>query len=411
MRTRSPGARTPHRGSALLELAIAIPILLLVILWSRHLVDITLLRLAADEAARYAAWELAAGQATPSIQRDVQRRFVDLSSPRSHDHRAPAGTATLPAVEVSEVRLGRRLLAPTDGRTGSGPDSSVISQLAGQPVDHAMRFLGFDTRGSVSARVTLKVAKPLVPAVLLLGADGREDDKTTKEPSADGKAAASKALTVTATAPRMLVDSWRAWPGPDAVASQDISTSPYRTYGKGSAPEQEVAARLKGAAFAGLQSGPFAVVDRTISSLLGMLSLPSPLQTGTWAEGGPVVMLPGAPARQRFSPAAGQPLQRGGGFTTPSDRLTPILAETPLHRPDRLRASGVAAALHTAEWTADGGTARREPPSADPNPATSAYRCRDAWFMGATRPGLRRFGRTFNQWAAEAHPHCAQETR
>ena len=118
-------------------------------------------------------------------------------------------------------------------------------------------------------------------------------------------------------------------------------------------------------------------------------------------------MLPGAIARHDWSPAARQPVQRIGDITRTDFRRFNPLPGALTNAPDRGRATGPAETILTDYWADDGG-ARLESAAEDAalNPYAPGFRCRDAWFMGATHPGERRWGKSFAAWAAETHPEC-----
>src|SRR3954470_8897711 len=74
--------RHPEDGSALVEAAIIFPVLVLILYWSSALTDVLVLKLKAAEAVRYALWETTVFKPAAQIQDEVQRKFVDLRSPR-----------------------------------------------------------------------------------------------------------------------------------------------------------------------------------------------------------------------------------------------------------------------------------------------------------------------------------------
>ena len=77
---RSPSS---ERGSALVEAAILIPVLILIVYWSSAFSDALLLKLKASEAARYALFETTVWKSPSQIDSEVQARFADLRSPAS----------------------------------------------------------------------------------------------------------------------------------------------------------------------------------------------------------------------------------------------------------------------------------------------------------------------------------------
>src|ERR1700704_6442083 len=72
-----------EQGSALVEAAILIPVLVLILYWSGALTDVLVLKLKASEAARYALFETPGWKDPAQIRQEVQKRFADLRSPAS----------------------------------------------------------------------------------------------------------------------------------------------------------------------------------------------------------------------------------------------------------------------------------------------------------------------------------------
>jgi len=70
-----------ERGSALVEAAILIPVLVLILYWSGALTDVLVLKLKASEAARYALFETTVWKTPAQIDQEVRTRFADLRSP------------------------------------------------------------------------------------------------------------------------------------------------------------------------------------------------------------------------------------------------------------------------------------------------------------------------------------------
>ena len=70
-----------ERGSALVEAALIMPILVILLYWAIGMTDIMVLRTKASEAARFALWENTVFRAPAEISQDVTTRFRDLRSP------------------------------------------------------------------------------------------------------------------------------------------------------------------------------------------------------------------------------------------------------------------------------------------------------------------------------------------
>jgi len=72
-----------EQGSALVEAAILIPVLILILYWSSAFTDVLVLKIKATEAARYALFETTVWKTPAQIDKEVRTRFADLRSPAS----------------------------------------------------------------------------------------------------------------------------------------------------------------------------------------------------------------------------------------------------------------------------------------------------------------------------------------
>ena len=72
-----------EEGSALVEAAILIPVLILILYWSSAFTDVLVLKIKASEAARYALFETTVWKRPAQIDQEVRTRFADLRSPAS----------------------------------------------------------------------------------------------------------------------------------------------------------------------------------------------------------------------------------------------------------------------------------------------------------------------------------------
>jgi hypothetical protein len=391
-----------HResGSALTELAIVAPVFIVLVLWAQFFTDLGILRLKADEAARFALWEVAAQRPNAEIARDVQTRFSDLSSPTDRNSQAPAGV-----MSFRQVTIGNVAIADVDSRFnaresvnpvgGGGLLSRIVGFMTGllnKMVDAVLRLYNFNTNGAAQATITIQARNTLFPRGRILGIDLSAPAEATN-------------ISMTVRSPVMLIDTWKAWPSRYAVGSRDINATPQSTYGRGSTPEREVSRRLDGIAFFGLGRwvDPF---DRILAFLRG----PGIVMRSTWASGGPVVMLPGAPAKHGWSPASGQPVQRAGDYTGSSSRLTKNIDSPNRNQTDRLRLTSPGEAINTGYWRDKGGMGGVidgvPEARAAINPYRTALQCRDGFYMGAAVTELKRWNKTFGQWANQANPSC-----
>src|SRR4051794_16084369 len=180
-------------GSALVEAAILFPVLVLILYWSSALTDVLVLKLKAAEAVRYALWETTVFKPPAQIQDEVQRKFIDLRSPRD--------------VTVQGTGL---LLAPRLPNPGFRVDLDTTSKKVsiGGALDAEMEREGFNIRGKAVARVSVGPGSPDGSPILnggrLLAADlGR--------PSSLAK----MLLQVPLPSERpmeLIFDTWKAWP-------------------------------------------------------------------------------------------------------------------------------------------------------------------------------------------------------
>ena len=72
-----------EQGSALVEAAILIPVLILILYWSSAFTEVLVLKIKASEAARYALFETTVWKRPAQIEQEVRTRFADLRSPAS----------------------------------------------------------------------------------------------------------------------------------------------------------------------------------------------------------------------------------------------------------------------------------------------------------------------------------------
>lgn len=395
-------------GTALTEFVVVIPLFVLLLFWAEFFVDIGIVKLKVEEAARYALWETAAQRKVTDIRADLQRRFSDLSSPEAITSSTPIGTRSFPAINISNVNIVTNLEAKFDGRVtlnwGSG-NSGLIGQIVqgiasfiGRAVDSLVRGMGFETKREARATVEFQVNNTLFPGGKLFYA--------LLDPEQ------SRTLTVRAQSPVMLIDTWKAWPGPFALSSNNTNADPYQTYSQGGAslPEREVSARMNRMAFFGNNG-----VVRALNTLVSFTGFPKPFDTKTWKDNngpgtGPVVMLPGDAPKHAWVPTSlGNALVSVGGLTKSANTAIVPVPDSPEEGVDRFRSS-VPNRMHTGFWMAEGGQRNAGRAVQTPsftviqNPYQLMYQCRDAFYLGSTTPGHKRWdNRNANQ---QAFPSC-----
>ena len=172
-----PGLQRPRRGAALLELAVVVPVLVSLLLFSLFLLDIVRARIKVREASRYVAWEMTRyalsdhGQgrherafdgARQAVVAEATERFADLDSLEPSGRfgfmlRAEPATVTIQNQTVDGFELTRVF---PGGAGGLGPEAAAA---AGQPLGFFLDRFHFNTRGQVSVEVGTTLASTLLP--------------------------------------------------------------------------------------------------------------------------------------------------------------------------------------------------------------------------------------------------------
>ncbi len=400
-------------GSSLTEFAIIAPLLILLVFWSEFFTDLGIFKLKLDEAARYAVWEMTAQRPPAAVAAEIQAKFAKLYSPDDHVPSKPPGILSFPTVTVTTVTINDNLPAPFAGTVrnpwgggGGGFVAQVMSFLYGllnQAVDAVLRIYGFDTGGEAQATaVTFQAQDTLFPGTDIRWLAFHMNDN------------APPLVTMTTQSSPLLVNTWKAWPGKYSLYNQgNVETDPYSTYGQPSAPEQEVSARMGKMAFFGINRVPIVgTILRVLNRLFNMVGMPGITQTSTWADSsGPVSMFPGDRAKHTWAPGNGMPVQRGGDAYDRRDQNLFKNFDSPSPGIDRSR-STTPGAIHTDWWGGDGGPTLMTQNSSRwggrslTNPYVKAYKCRDAWYMGAASGQVPQWGKTFSQWARAMTPGC-----
>lgn len=250
-----------ERGSALIESAIVLPILLLLVMFGAAMTDVMVLKLKAAEAVRYAVWETTVFKPAAQIESEVADKFKDLKSPRDMD----AETTDLLLYPASNSLHFTAQVDTTSTKVGIGGDRAQVpggfwsgavqaaSRGISTSVDAVLQAQGFNTHGAATATVSVSAKTPDKP-MLLAGGDfvGLRGGSSLSLPDALAKLAFRAPLE--GERPMSIVfDTWKAWPKPSdftrTEAHTDVSVSPMRTY-----PEVEyaVSAQVKKIAFGGL---------------------------------------------------------------------------------------------------------------------------------------------------------------
>ena len=269
-------------GSATTEFAIVLPAVLMILFWSLFFTDVSFVRLKAQEAARYAAWEATVFRTQSQVERDIQEHFANL---RSSDR--DTGTPDLlMATQINEIRISQNDEVETDmlGTFEWDFIPEIVRDLMGGAsglLNGMLDWFRFNTNGTVESSVEIEVQNTLLPTAVL-ALNQRIADDSINNPFVFKD-------TVVLT-----YDTWKAWPNPKSKnGNTDKNVDPYQTY---PVAEKYVADQLKSVAFFGARNLGF--VD-TISDILGFLSKfggpPGPLDIGSFLNDdgkGVVAMLP-----------------------------------------------------------------------------------------------------------------------
>src|SRR5438270_1958023 len=129
-----------ERGSALVEAAIIIPVLVMLLYWAIGMTDIMVLRVKAAEAARYALWETTVFRTPTEINREVRTRFADLKSPASVNlpytglmmYPQSSNMVWSAAVDTSQkVSIGGKVQLPNDSGIGARFLNFILGFVSG----------------------------------------------------------------------------------------------------------------------------------------------------------------------------------------------------------------------------------------------------------------------------------------
>lgn len=386
-------SRRRERGTALTELAILVPLFVIIFMWAQFFTDLGLVKLKAEEAARYALWEMAVQQPVGGAAASVQDRFKDLASPNVPEFQLarPMGTQSFTAPVTVTVAIADQLGEPFGGsipqpNNGGGFWGQIASWLArftGRVVDTMLRRFGLETTSSAQVTdVSMTVQDRAFPGFRFL-------PLLVRDPGPP------RTVTVHASSPRMLVDSWKAWASkynPSRGDIRNIETSPYESYGSNfpgddGLPERVVSAWVANAAFFGL-GNQLSSATRAFT----YIGLRNPLSTDTHAgstnsrdASGPITMLPGRTDSRGWTVSSGRPIKRYGGDFS-SNYNSKETRSVGLSGEDHPRFT-VPGRIYSTEWTGSGGTMTPVQSWHSRNPYTMMFDCRDVFYMGSVRGG------------------------
>ena len=406
-------ARTDEQGSALVEAALVIPVLLLLVCGSAALTDAVALKLKLAEALRYALWESTVFKPEARIEAEVRTRFADLRSPSAvrsqatglvlYPHARNLSFRATVDTTSAESDLGGSAKFPKRG----GPWDRFIDTLGGaldEAVGPATRAMGFNTHGVSVARVALEAT-----------ADGRSVIAGELWPRSGLRRFRLQAPLGSQGPMQLVFDTWKAWPKPAAYTSSDAGTDvrvvPARTYPE---VEKQVSAQVRQIAFFGARRIPGFDDLRAFASGLLRAGVTRTLAGGTLPDifstdrmddrgstRGPITILPPERAAESWVPhwceIAGAdvpcPTQRAGDVTSAGAARYLDGEHSIGDRVDRTRYT-VPYRIRTTYWSRYGGMDRElddarldavDPRIAAENGYVKTYRCRGHFFGGSQK--------------------------
>ncbi|HYY52552.1 MAG TPA: TadE/TadG family type IV pilus assembly protein [Myxococcales bacterium] len=400
-----------EKGSALVEAAIVIPVLLLLICGSVAMTDALVLKLKLAEALRYALWETTVFKGPTKIETDVRSKFADLRSPSAvrsqatglvlYSYARNLSFRTQVETTTAEVALGGSAKFAKSGE----PWDRFVDALGGaldEAVGPATRAMGFNTHGLALARVAVEAnatGRSVIAGELRALSPLRRWHLQAPLPS---------------QRPMQLVfDTWKAWPKPATYTSSgagtDVSIAPSRTYPE---VERQVSAQVGRIAFFGARRIPGFDELRGFASGLLHAGVTRTLAGGTLPDvfstdrmdgtgRGPITILPPERAAESWVPhrceIAGAdvpcPTQRAGDVTSAGAPRYLDGDSSIGDRVDRARYT-VPYRIRTTYWARYGGMDRElesarldavDPRIAAENEYVKTYRCRGHFFGGSQK--------------------------
>jgi len=315
-----------EQGSALVEAAILIPLLILILYWSSAFTDVLVLKIKASEAARYALFETTVWKRPAQIDQEVRTRFADLRSPASVSLKSTGLLLVPKSSDLSwqtSVDTTSEEVRFAGGARNSNPGGAIggfvqqVSGLLASSLQTVLRQEKFNTRGKAQVRVRLGGKRPADSIILgggdLVGARGRGRNELGA-PSILSKLSFSAPLG--AARPMQIVfDTWKAWPKPaqytQSGADTNVATDPRRTY---PVVERQVEAQVDKIAFFGLKNLDWfqklddlgnKVLHSSITSTILGGDLPDLFSTARMDDPqrrGPITILPQGPPDASFVP-------------------------------------------------------------------------------------------------------------
>jgi len=166
-----------RRGATTVELALVVPLLVCLLLFSQFLSEILRARLKLQEASRYVAWEMtrytlsdyargdharAFDGAMKASAKEATERYAALDSLEPDGRfgfmlRAEPVRVALQNQPVAGMELGRMI--PT-GPGGVGPE---VAAVAGKSLGSLLEHFRFDTRGQVEVEISSRLSSWLLP--------------------------------------------------------------------------------------------------------------------------------------------------------------------------------------------------------------------------------------------------------
>ena len=414
--------RRSERGSALVEGAIVIPVLVLLMYWSAAITDIMVLKLKGQEAARFALWEMTVFRNPAQISTDVRNRFADLRSPAS-ENKSFTGLMLYPQAsnviwsaqvqdQVQKVSLGGTWKPPS-GPNGIGKYIGILLSFLSREVDAALTRQQYNVYGYAEATARLDRASHFGSAILnggdLLGNKGGKD---LDHPASVANFSFQTPLRGERPM-RLVFDSWKAWPKPPAYtlngAPTDVRVAPALSY---PTVEEQVADQTDKIAFFGIKQN--ATVGKVINGLNKLFNsavgrllagghmpnlfsarpMDDQVNTGHKWEG-PTTILPVERPDVSWAPGGSLGNQRLGSETP----FTTMTGDDTLQMTGSVDHSRftVPYKINTRYWTADGGatldslsgkTSAVKAAIGQNNEYTKAFACRGHYFAGATGPQM-----------------------
>jgi hypothetical protein len=402
----------------LTELVIVTPLFILLIFWSEFFTDLGILTLKVEEATRYAEWEMAAQRDPGSVATEIKQRFAGLRSPSSYTGVRPE-TRSFTSVRIPTVTITTNGAAPFEGslppaqlRAGSGLLGAILGALShflSNTTTSLLNRLSFNTNREAQSIVEFDATNTLFPGGSMFHIFF---DASTNTPFP------ALNVAVRRTSPLLLVDTWKAWPGPYGQTPTTTETDVKKTYvtNGANAVEQELSHRIAKMAFFDYLTGFLGGVD----SVLGFFGIAQPFSTSPWkSDSGPITAMEGKEPKHTWQPGTGAPSQRLGDLVVANSSPqyaqglryvfspgTPQPPGDPQKAVDRYRFS-VPSEFNSVFWTGVGGmdnstmqgtkilaptsNAPSSAPYGYPNPYPKLYDCRDGYYMGGTQPQVQHY--------------------